>query len=416
MNANEIKKIKQRFGIIGHAPALHHAIELAARVADTNIGILITGENGSGKESFANMIHHLSTRKHGHFVAVNCGAIPEGTMDSELFGHEKGAFTSASETRKGYFEASNDGSIFLDEIGEMPLHVQPRLLRVLENKAYMRVGSSQRRGSNARVIAATNVDLKQYVAQKKFREDLYYRIAQVEIAIPPLRERREDIHLLFRKFALDHAQTYQQPLIQLTPEAKEMLMQYAFPGNVRQLKNITWQLATLTPGPTITAEVLAPYLPKPVMLSHTTTASLQQGVGLPSEEREMLYKVIGDMQQQLQEIKKVLLHFIQHQPQYQRIIKAHPHLLRILVGNDASKPNSNEAEQTTPLALPAQTNDDVDTGENLSLKYHEARLIKKALQKGGNYREAAKMLGIAQRTLFRKVQKYRDMDKLGKKD
>ena len=409
MSINQLQKVKQRFGIVGNAPALNRAIELAIRIAATNIGVLIIGENGSGKESFAKIIHYLSHRKHGPFIAINCGAIPEGTIDSELFGHEKGSFTDASITRKGYFEEADQGSIFLDEIGEMPLHTQPRLLRVLENREYLRVGSSQKRSTNARMIAATNVNLQQYVQQKKFREDLYYRIAQVQITIPPLRERAEDIDLLFRKFALEYAQINQQDLIKLTAQAKEMLRQYPFPGNVRQLKNITWQLATLEePQSNITQETLAKYLPSPITLPTLSRKTLF----VPNKaEKETFYKVIFEMKEEIQEIKKVFFDLIQKQILDRSLLQEHPHLFRMLWNSNPTayqKSNPQKAIAAKISSPPKEeASHDTPTQEDLSLKNLEKRLITKAVEKAPNYKEAAKMLGISERTLFRKVHQYK---------
>ncbi len=408
MNTNELQKIKQRFGIIGNSPALNKAIEIAVRVANTHIGVLITGENGSGKESFAKIIHELGTQRHGNFIAVNCGAIPEGTIDSELFGHERGAFTSASETRKGYFEESDNGSIFLDEIGEMPLHTQPRLLRVLENKEYLRVGSSQKRFTNARVIAATNVDLQACVAQKKFREDLYYRIAQVEISIPPLRERGEDIYLLFRKFVLDFAHMHKTPLMQLTPLAQQMLMSYEFPGNIRQLKNITWQLGTFeAENSVVTETILEKYLPTPIIVPASKASNNKNTHVAPAvihEKKEMLYKIIVDMQQEIQEIKKVILDFIQQKINSKEIIKQHPQLFRMLMHPIASQITNNTH---APKLLELPTKKEISNiQDNLSLKDQEEKLIREAIAKTKTHKEAANLLGISLRTLFRKIKQY----------
>ena len=405
--SKQLEQIKQRFGIVGNSPALNKAIQQAMRVAATDIGVLISGENGSGKELFAKIIHYLSPRSHEKLITVNCGAIPEGTIDSELFGHEKGAFTSALERRKGYFEEADHGIIFLDEVGEMPLHTQPRLLRVLENREYMRVGSSQKRKTDVRVIAATNVDLQKSITENKFREDLYYRIAQMQITIPPLRARGDDIYLLFQKFSLDFASTHQATLLQLTPPAQKLLKSYPFPGNVRQLKNIVWQIATLErQNPRINEEVLAKYLPKPPVRALTTSNTNSQSLS----ERELLYKTLFEMQRELKELGEIVLLLIQHQDKASDIAAAYPQFFRHL----SQRMQANLAQQEhlrplpirieTPLMISPQEPTSVHT--DLSLKEHEKRLIKKALDNSPNHKVAAEKLGISERTLYRKRNEY----------
>ncbi|MEY3450863.1 MAG: hypothetical protein RL711_688, partial [Bacteroidota bacterium] len=309
--SSEIQNVKQRFGIVGNAHLLQHAIQVAMQVAPTDMTVLITGESGSGKESFSKIIHHLSHRKHGQFIAINCGAIPEGTIDSELFGHEKGSFTGASDARKGYFEVTNGGTIFLDEIGEMPLGTQARLLRVLENGEFIRVGSSKVQKTDVRVVAATNVNLLNAVEKKKFREDLYYRLSTVDISLPPLRDRKEDIHLLFRKFAADFAQKYKMPPIKLDDNAVQLLQKFRWSGNIRQLRNVAEQISVLETNRDITATTLQSYLP-------------MEGSNLPSvikerknesdfnTEREILYKVLFDMKSDLHDLKKLTLELMQN--------------------------------------------------------------------------------------------------------
>lgn len=407
-----LQQIKQRFGIIGNSPALNKAITQAMRVAATDIGVLVTGENGSGKELFAKIIHHLSPRSHEKLITVNCGAIPEGTIDSELFGHEKGAFTSALERRKGYFEEADQGIIFLDEIGEMPLHTQPRLLRVLENREYMRVGSSQKRKTDVRVIAATNVDLQKSVMEHKFREDLYYRIAQMQITIPPLRDRGEDIYLLFQKFALDFASAHQATLLQLTPAAQTLLKSYAFPGNVRQLKNIVWQIATLErQNPLITPEVLQQYLPKPPVLPSVPALTSPQAKKQPLSERELLYKTLFEMQRELKELREIVLLLIQHQDKTSDLATAYPQLLRHLSQRIQGSKVVEERKKSIPVPiekpLMISPQEDNPVPPNLLLKEHEKVLIKKALDNSPNHKIAAKKLGISERTLYRKRNEYK---------
>lgn len=409
----EIQSIKQRFGIIGNSPLLNHAVRVAMQVAPTDMSVLITGESGSGKESFSKIIHHISPRKHGQFIAINCGSIPEGTIDSELFGHEKGSFTGAHEARKGYFEVTNGGTIFLDEIGEMPLGTQARLLRVLENGEFIKVGSSKVQKTDVRVVAATNVNLMKNVEDNKFREDLYYRLSTVPIFVPPLRERGKDIELLFRKFATDFAEKYKVKPITLTEDAKEILLKYRFPGNIRQLKNLVEQISVLsTEEKEITAEHLQRYLPR-----ETNLPALYKN---PSEketlsERDILYKVLFDMKKDMHDLKKIVLDILNGQGQAGQLVKDNPHLFD---GLHHSEPR--EVEKPVVLNIPAQqeaTNgnhvEDVHDisheaeDDSLSIEKKEKELIMRALRKNNNRRKyAARDLGISERTLYRKIKQY----------
>ncbi|MEM9738044.1 MAG: sigma-54 dependent transcriptional regulator [Bacteroidota bacterium] len=401
INGMSLESIKKRFGISGHALVLNRAIAMAAQVAPTPLSILIRGENGSGKESFARLIHYLSHIKHGEFVAVNCGAIPEGTMDSELFGHEKGSFTGAATARKGYFEVANQGTIFLDEIGEMPLPNQPRLLRVLENKEFMRVGSSKKQKSDARIIAATNAKLEEYVQQGRFREDLYYRLAQITITVPPLRERGEDIILLFKKFTLDFASEYQTKLVQLDQEASDMILHYPFPGNIRQLKNIAWQVAALENNqPLITGDIIAKYLPKVGALPATTS---QYSHALHDQERKFLYRIVRKLQHEIEHMKKAMYDLSQSEQQKPKRVTPSPsHLLGPSSSNKIDSEAVSIAQQTNLASdEPAEQEE-----ETLSLAHQEKKLIEKAIAKYKHRKEAAYQLGIAERTLYRKIKEY----------
>ena len=392
---------------------LNLAIKKAIQVAATEMTVLITGESGSGKESFSKIIHSLSARKHGPFIAINCGAIPEGTMDSELFGHEKGAFTGASDSRKGYFEVTNKGTIFLDEIGEMPMGTQARLLRVLENGEFIRVGSSKVLKTSVRVVAATNVDLYEKVEQGKFREDLYYRLNTVPIKIPPLRERGEDIYLLFRKFATDYSEQYRAKPIHLTEEAKSVLLRFPFPGNIRQLKNLVEQISVLETNREIEVEKLRKYLP-PVKSNLPALYKLQGGVESGLNERDILYKVLFEMRQDVNELKK-LVHEVIKNENYE-ILKDHSQLFES-VENDFEKSDTNN----TLIIEPKTENGNVyqdekiedvyqiaeEEDESLSIEKKEKELIIKALKKNNNKRKyAAQDLGISERTLYRKIKQY----------
>lgn len=419
---SEIISVKQRFGIIGNSPLLNHAIKVAVQVAPTDMTVLITGESGSGKESFSKIIHQVSKRKHGQFIAINCGAIPEGTIDSELFGHEKGSFTGAHEARKGYFEVTNQGTIFLDEIGELPLSTQARLLRVLENGEFIKVGSSKVVKTDVRVVTASNVDLMKAVEKGKFREDLYYRLSTVPIYVPPLRERGNDVELIFRKFASDFSEKYRVKPIVLTADAKEILLKYRFPGNIRQLKNLTEQISVLsTNSREINSSTLLGYLP-------------QQKSNLPAlynspekedfSERDILYKVLFDMKKDMSELKKLVHKVMSDGENSSQILSDHKDLFKTMEENDPSHQidssyslDVNEPQHNTPLPMKIQEHPlkevvqdithEMEDDESLSIEKKEKELIVKALQKNNNRRKnAARDLGISERTLYRKIKQY----------
>ena len=413
MTKAEIQQVKLRFGIIGNNEALMRAIDIAIQVAPTDLSVLITGESGVGKESFPQIIHQYSRRKHGQYIAVNCGAIPEGTIDSELFGHEKGAFTGAIGERKGYFGEADGGTIFLDEVGELPMPTQARLLRVLETGEFIKVGSSKVEKTNVRIVAATNVNLTQAIADGRFREDLYYRLNTVPIQVPALRERGEDVVLLFRKFASDFAEKYRMLAIQLTEDAKQLLLAYSWPGNVRQLKNITEQISIIETNREINASILKNYLPE-----QNNAQRLPALFGVKNEsksfesEREILYQVLFDMRQDVTELKK-LVHEIMTE--------------RAAVGSPAVTPAAYYTPApavvaSVPAAVPtiihpsvkpapAMDDDIQDTEEyveeSLSLDEVEKEMIRKALEKHhGKRKSAAKDLNISERTLYRKIKEY----------
>ena len=413
MTKAEIQQVKLRFGIIGNNEALMRAIDIAIQVAPTDLSVLITGESGVGKESFPQIIHQYSRRKHGQYIAVNCGAIPEGTIDSELFGHEKGAFTGAIGDRKGYFGEADGGTIFLDEVGELPMPTQARLLRVLETGEFIKVGSSKVEKTNVRIVAATNVNLTQAIADGRFREDLYYRLNTVPIQVPALRERGEDVVLLFRKFASDFAEKYRMPAIQLTEDAKQLLLAYSWPGNVRQLKNITEQISIIETNREINASILKNYLPE-----QNNAQRLPALFGVKNEsksfesEREILYQVLFDMRQDVTELKK-LVHEIMTE--------------RAAVGSPAVTPAAYYTPApavvaSVPAAVPtiihpsvkpapAMDDDIQDTEEyveeSLSLDEVEKEMIRKALERHhGKRKSAAKDLNISERTLYRKIKEY----------
>ena len=410
----EIQSVKQRFGIIGTSPLLNNAVSVAIQVSPTDMSVLITGESGSGKESFSKIIHHLSARKHGQFIAINCGSIPEGTIDSELFGHEKGSFTGAHEARKGYFEVTSGGTIFLDEIGEMPLGTQARLLRVLENGEFLKVGSSKVQKTDVRVVAATNVNLMRNVEEGKFREDLYYRLSTVPIYVPPLRERGRDVELLFRKFASDFADKYRVKPIALTDDAKEVLLKYRFPGNIRQLKNLVEQISVLsTDEKEINADILLRYMPKQNSLPalYKTAHNDKDGVS----ERDILYKVLFDMKKDFNDLKKLVLDNYSNQSKAQ-VVKDHPGLFEDL---DANEHHPTTASEPVLLNVsPSLPDDDANVedvhditheteDDSLSIEKKEKELIMRALQKNNNRRKyAARDLGISERTLYRKIKQY----------
>ena len=398
MHDEEIQQLKRRFGIIGNAKALNRAVEIAAQVAPTAMTVLIVGESGSGKESFSKIIHHLSPYKHGKCIAINCGAIPEGTIDSELFGHKKGAFTGAAEERKGYFEEADGGTIFLDEIGELPLSTQARLLRVLEYGEYIKVGASKVQRAQLRVVAATHVDLLQATYKGKFREDLYYRLNTVPLRIPPLRERGTDITFLFRKFATDFADKYHVKPLQLTEEATETLLQYEFPGNIRQLKNLVEQMSALETQRTISKTTLATYLPTPRQSLPTVYQGTQEAPSM--QERELLYKVLLDMKKDVNELKRLVFELLSTDAQGHQLIKDHPMLFQHL---DAPT----DMQVVPPPTPPPRTLPEAPPPEELSIEAKEKELITKALQKHHHRRkQTAETLGISERTLYRKIKQY----------
>ncbi|WP_026905475.1 sigma-54 interaction domain-containing protein [Pedobacter glucosidilyticus] len=402
----DIQDIKQRFGIIGASPLLHRAIDIARQVAPTDITVLITGESGSGKEVFSHIIHQLSARKHGPFIAVNCGAIPEGTIDSELFGHEKGSFTGAHEARKGYFEVVNGGTIFLDEVGELPLGTQARLLRVLESGEYIRVGSSKVQKTDVRVVAATNVEMYEAVRAGKFREDLYYRLNTVPLKIPPLRDRREDIHLLFRKFVADFSDKYRSPNVTLDEGAVQVLTNFNWPGNVRQLKNIAEQIAVLEKNRHITAQTLLTYIPQDQQSS--LPMRLDNGKKEDFSERDILYKVLFDMKKDMVELKKLVADIIQSGDNVSNYAATHPQIINSLYQDLDVQHIEPQLTIQQPIVNRQDdfhiTQDAEEIEESLSLIDKEADMIKKALKKHkGKRKSAAEELGISERTLYRKI-------------
>ena len=406
------QSIKNRFAIIGNSPTLNHALNVAVQVANTDLSVLINGESGVGKEVFSQIIHALSARKHNPFIAVNCGAIPEGTIDSELFGHEKGSFTGAVDSRKGYFEAVNGGTIFLDEIGEMPLGTQARLLRVLEAGEYIRVGSSKVQKTDVRVIAATNKELLEFTHNGRFREDLYYRLNTVPIRVPALRDRKEDILLLFRKFATDFADRYKTTSVQLTDDARNVLINYGWPGNVRELKNIAEQISVLSKDKTITAEQLRGFLPDH---QYSRLPVLAGGNGVVSQtefanEREILYKLFFDMKKDVNELKKMFFDLLQnpniahHAPVYS---SDNSQIKELNVTGSSSPSYGNQS----PVILNNNNDNGIhqheDVEESLSIVEKEKELIIKALKKHrGKRRDASLDLGISERTLYRKLKEY----------
>ncbi|HKJ43874.1 MAG TPA: sigma-54 dependent transcriptional regulator [Sunxiuqinia sp.] len=411
----DVQEIKQRFGIIGNAPGLNRAIEVAVQVAPTDLSVLINGESGTGKESFPQIIHQFSSRKHGKYIAVNCGAIPEGTIDSELFGHEKGAFTGALADRKGYFEEADEGTIFLDEIGELPLSTQVRLLRVLEAGEFMKVGSSKVLKTNVRVVAATNVDIPSAIQTGKFREDLYYRLNTVPIHVIPLRDRKEDIHLLFRKFALDFAERYRMPPVRLDDEATQILSNYDWPGNVRQLKNITEQISIIEQDRNINGTAIRNYLPAGGASS--SLPALYSGVDEKTfaNEREILYKVLFDMKKDMNDLKKLVHDLMVDGADRPNFHSDNAQIIRKIYQQEEDHLAPEQQEQKPiPYNNPINRDDIQDTEEfveeSLSLEEKEIELIKKALNKHkGKRKYAAQELGISERTLYRKIKEY-DID------
>lgn len=403
----EIQKIKQRFGIIGNHPVMNRAIDIAMQVAPTDLSVLISGESGTGKEFFPKIIHQNSARKHGTYIAVNCGAIPEGTIDSELFGHEKGAFTGATDSRKGYFEVANGGTIFLDEVAELPLSTQVRLLRVLESGEYIRVGSSKVQKTNVRVIAATNIDIIVAVQQGKFREDLYYRLNTVPIMVPSLRDRKEDIYLLFRKFASDFAEINRMPMVILTDPARLILTNYRWPGNIRQLKNITEQISIIESAREIDDETIKKYLPdyQPVKLPVLYEKTVDENTF--NTEREILYKVLFDMKNDMIDLKRLVAEIMDKRSGTE-IREEHAGMIEKFY---QSTDHEGAVPPHTLHINPSESQDIQDTEEiieeSLSLEKKEIELIKKALDKHkGKRKYAAQELGISERTLYRKIKEH----------
>jgi DNA-binding NtrC family response regulator len=407
----DLQSIKQRFGIIGNFVGLNRAIDIAVQVAPTDLSVMITGDSGTGKEVFPQVIHSYSIRKHGQYIAVNCGAIPEGTIDSELFGHEKGSFTGATDSRKGYFEVADGGTIFLDEVAELPLSTQVRLLRVLETGEFMRVGSSKVQKTNVRVIAASNTDLVAAVENGKFREDLFYRLNTVPIRIPALKERGDDILLLFRKFAADFAEKYTMPPITLTQEAQAIMLEYNWPGNVRQLKNITEQISIIEEEREIGPETLKTYMPDllgvklPAIFHHSEEKYF-------SSEREILYKILFEMKSDVNDLKKLVLDIIQRGGSDIAFQEDNSSVIKNLYGNEKIEKNIHKVDKEEELEFTQQARNDIqDTHEiieeSLSLSEKEVEMIIKALEKHNHKRKlAARELGISERTLYRKIKEY----------
>ncbi len=419
-----IQQIKQRFGIIGNSPGLNRALEVSMQVAPTDISVLVTGESGTGKEIIPQVIHHLSSRKHGNYIAVNCGAIPEGTIDSELFGHEKGAFTGASGSRKGYFEEADEGTIFLDEVAELPHQTQVRLLRVLETGEFIRVGSSKVIKTNVRVVAATNENMAQAIKKEKFREDLLYRLSTVPIQLPSLRERKEDIHLLFRKFAADFAEKYRMPAIRLDEDAVLALEKYSWPGNIRQLKNIVEQISVIENERHIDAERMNHYLPQEGEVGVPSVINDQSKRTDDFSDRELIYKFLFDMKRDLNELKKLVIELLNGDEEVDLTGKQRDVLNRVYsdISNEESRKLlesgvQDESSTTTDFRSATSSADTtivdsdyhehVEVEESLSLEEREKEFIKKALEKHkGKRKDAARELGISERTLYRKIKEY----------
>ncbi|QTN37790.1 sigma-54-dependent Fis family transcriptional regulator [Cryomorphaceae bacterium] len=413
----ELQSVKQRFEIIGNSPLLNRAMEKAVQVAPTDISVLVTGESGVGKESIPRIIHSQSARKHNPYIAVNCGAIPEGTIDSELFGHEKGSFTGATAARKGYFEEANTGTIFLDEVAELPLSTQVRLLRVLETGEYIKVGSSKPQKTDVRIVAATNVDMEEAIRKGQFREDLYYRMNTVEIHLPSLRERAGDIHLLFRKFASDFANKYHMPVLQLNSEAVDLINHYRWPGNIRQLKNFTEEMSVIETERLVTAETVRRYLPESGRSNLPMIYRDQPGVKSESDfssERDILYKVLFDMKNDINDLKKLTMELMKEGGQADEEFRQENAQLLAKVYEDYDAGTTLEIPDT-PSATPAPTKtinteiyaDEDVIEERLTLQDKEIEMIRKALDRNaGKRKDAAKELGISERTLYRKIKQY----------
>ena len=417
-----IQAIKQRFGIIGNDAKLNRAVEKAIQVAPTDISILVTGESGVGKESIPKIIHQLSHRKHGKYIAVNCGAIPEGTIDSELFGHEKGAFTGATQTRSGYFEVADGGTIFLDEVGELPLTTQVRLLRVLENGEFIKVGSSKVQKTDVRIVAATNVNMFEAIKKEKFREDLYYRLSTIEINLPALRARKEDIHLLFRKFASDFASKYKMPTVKLTEEAIQLLLKYRWNGNIRQLRNVAEQVSVLEHTRIITGSALQAYLPTGAGQNLPAVIKNSKSESDFSTEREILYKVLFDMKSDLNDLKKLTMELMKN-GNASDVQKDNEGLIQKIYGEDDNTDFEDPTDHLKVLAIPEHIEptsepvsdstdkyhfaEEIEEEETLSLHDKELELIKKSLERhSGKRKLAAAELGISERTLYRKIKQY----------
>ena len=414
-----VQSIKQRFEIIGNDPKLNRAIEKAIQVAPTDISVLVVGESGVGKESIPKIIHSLSHRKHGKYIAVNCGAIPEGTIDSELFGHEKGSFTGATGTREGYFEVASGGTIFLDEVGELPLTTQVRLLRVLENGEFIKVGSSQVQKTDVRIVAATNVNLFDAIEKGKFREDLYYRLSTVDITLPPLRDRKDDIHLLFRKFAADFAQKYKMPPIKLDDYAVQLLQKFRWSGNIRQLRNVAEQISVLETNRDITATTLQSYLPTTEGSNLPSVIKDRKNDSDFNTEREILYKVLFDMKSDLHDLKKLTLELMQNGGA--KVQETNSHLIKKIYGAKEDDSEIDFEEEPRTAVITAQNNENnyqeqddnyqfaesVEEEEVLKLEQKEVEMIKKSLEKNkGKRKIAADELGISERTLYRKIKQF----------
>jgi len=406
-----LQAIKQRFEIIGNDIHLNRALEKAIRVAPTDISVLVTGESGVGKESIPKIIHNLSHRKHAKYIAVNCGAIPEGTIDSELFGHEKGSFTGATAARKGYFEVADGGTIFLDEVGELPLTTQVRLLRVLENGEFIKVGSSQVEKTNVRIVAATNLNMHQAIGKGKFREDLYYRLSTIEIHLPPLRDRLADIHLLFRKFAADFAQKYKMPTVRLSNNAIKMLENYGFPGNIRQLRNIAEQISVVEENREISSEKLLQYLPNKGTNLPSVIDQKNSGSNF-ANERDIMYKVLFDMRNDINDLKKLTLDLMKS-GDTDKVQEENKNLIKKIYKEDSQEFENDNQVELVRINEKYNADDDyefaetIDDDESLSIQSKEIELIKKSLEKNqGKRKLAAKELGISERTLYRKIKQY----------
>jgi len=409
-----IQAIKQRFSIIGNDTGLNRALEKIKLVAPTDISVLVTGESGVGKENIPRIAHQLSHRKHAKYIAVNCGAIPEGTIDSELFGHEKGAFTGATQSRNGYFEVADGGTIFLDEVGELPLTTQVRLLRVLENGEFIKVGSSKVQKTDVRIVAATSLNMEKAIKNNKFREDLYYRLSTIEINIPPLRERKDDIHLLFRKFSSDFAKRYSMPSIKLADDAIKTLTNYRWNGNIRQLKNIAEQLSVLEKDRTISNQTLINYLPKWADSSLPAIISEKENSNDFNSEREILYKVLFDMKGDLNDLKKLTMELMESS-NISEFKENNEHLIKKIYNSRAEKEISDDQIQVVPITEQRNNNEKKSefdyaeeiNAESLSIHDKELELIKKSLEKHkGRRKLAAKELGISERTLYRKIKQF----------